>query len=604
MVHSKVGTVKANPKYNLHVTTPSPIPKSPFHALRDPNWKQAMCDEYKALIDNNTWVLVPRPPNVNIVCSMWLYKHKYNADGSLSRSRFMASSRPTELGFSDFPAMLFEPVSITAKPTRLFSSFTKGQTQLTYYYMWMISFLQLLHFTHATYHLSLHAVPPVMLKANEPQLMILKEPAMSDNLHPAMVENTVYSKPNRSMSRENHRLDWPYRKWMLVRNWRYRVWISWSLMQRYPFELVDFDSIEPKNKYIIGELLMPLCVHAGTRCGPLDIDTVVVVLVVEQQTPCYILRQISDDAASLLPKIDPTEGVEESMGSSTLDVDAGSHTPKLKRMDQDLYVHTPLKPSEEGIKIRVDADSEARGDTREADSKGKAARDSEKGRNKRIQMWKKSMVQLKGVAKTRLASIRIRINGRGALAFLCSLHTYIGSYTDVFLVVSYAFRYSFSLEVEDSAVEESHGSAQGSSKDNVGIHSDKKKRKRSSHKASSPKKNQWRIPKSTTGLKDLASGSTEDGNNHLRSKRRMSNTESEKASMLDEVIEYLNTLKMQVQPSKLHSTQCDIILCGELSSMDIGATPNRDSLDRECIDSQIPLVQLSAVVHNFSAGDY
>ncbi|GJW43304.1 ribonuclease H-like domain-containing protein [Tanacetum coccineum] len=52
---------------------------------RDPNWKQAMCDEYKALIDNKTWALVPRPPNVNIVRSMWLYKHKYNVDGSLSR---------------------------------------------------------------------------------------------------------------------------------------------------------------------------------------------------------------------------------------------------------------------------------------------------------------------------------------------------------------------------------------------------------------------------------------------------------------------------------------------------------------------------------------
>ncbi|GJR99875.1 ribonuclease H-like domain-containing protein [Tanacetum coccineum] len=56
----------------------------------------------------------------------------------------MALSRPPELGFSDFPAMLFEPVSITAKSTRLFSSFTRGQTRLTYYCMWMISFLQLL----------------------------------------------------------------------------------------------------------------------------------------------------------------------------------------------------------------------------------------------------------------------------------------------------------------------------------------------------------------------------------------------------------------------------------------------------------------------------
>ncbi|GKF22444.1 ribonuclease H-like domain-containing protein, partial [Tanacetum coccineum] len=59
-----------------------------------------MCDEYKALIDNETWVLVPRPPNVNIVRSMWLYKHKYNADGSLSRykARLVANSRSQQQG--------------------------------------------------------------------------------------------------------------------------------------------------------------------------------------------------------------------------------------------------------------------------------------------------------------------------------------------------------------------------------------------------------------------------------------------------------------------------------------------------------------------------
>nr|GFA01806.1 ribonuclease H-like domain-containing protein [Tanacetum cinerariifolium] len=55
VTRSKVEIVKANPKYNFHVTTSSHISKSPFHALRDPNWKQAMCDEYKALIDNDTW---------------------------------------------------------------------------------------------------------------------------------------------------------------------------------------------------------------------------------------------------------------------------------------------------------------------------------------------------------------------------------------------------------------------------------------------------------------------------------------------------------------------------------------------------------------------
>nr|GEV07939.1 retrotransposon protein, putative, Ty1-copia subclass [Tanacetum cinerariifolium] len=59
-----------------------------------------MCDEYKALIDNKTWVLVPRPPNVNIVRSMWLYKHKYKADGSLSRykARLVANGLSQQQG--------------------------------------------------------------------------------------------------------------------------------------------------------------------------------------------------------------------------------------------------------------------------------------------------------------------------------------------------------------------------------------------------------------------------------------------------------------------------------------------------------------------------
>nr|GEV24008.1 hypothetical protein [Tanacetum cinerariifolium] len=44
-----------------------------------------MYDEYNALIKNDTWILVLKPPNVNVVRSMWLFRHKYHADGSLSR---------------------------------------------------------------------------------------------------------------------------------------------------------------------------------------------------------------------------------------------------------------------------------------------------------------------------------------------------------------------------------------------------------------------------------------------------------------------------------------------------------------------------------------
>nr|GEU99600.1 hypothetical protein [Tanacetum cinerariifolium] len=80
---------------NCHVTTTSPLPRSHVHALRDPNWKEAMLGEYNALITNATWVLVPRPANVNMVRSMWLFKHKFNAYGSLSRykARLVANER-------------------------------------------------------------------------------------------------------------------------------------------------------------------------------------------------------------------------------------------------------------------------------------------------------------------------------------------------------------------------------------------------------------------------------------------------------------------------------------------------------------------------------
>ncbi|GJW17755.1 ribonuclease H-like domain-containing protein [Tanacetum coccineum] len=50
---------------------------------------------------------------------------------SFCKSRFMPLSRPPELGFNDFLAILFNQVSITVKPTRLFSSFTRSQTRLT-----------------------------------------------------------------------------------------------------------------------------------------------------------------------------------------------------------------------------------------------------------------------------------------------------------------------------------------------------------------------------------------------------------------------------------------------------------------------------------------
>ncbi|GKF60295.1 ribonuclease H-like domain-containing protein [Tanacetum coccineum] len=59
-----------------------------------------MLDEYNALITNGTWVLVPRPANVNVVRSMWLFKHKFNADGSLCsyKARLVANGHSQQQG--------------------------------------------------------------------------------------------------------------------------------------------------------------------------------------------------------------------------------------------------------------------------------------------------------------------------------------------------------------------------------------------------------------------------------------------------------------------------------------------------------------------------
>ncbi|GKC01054.1 ribonuclease H-like domain-containing protein [Tanacetum coccineum] len=69
-----------------------------------------MYDEYNALIKNGTWLLVPRPAGVNMVRSMWLFKHKFHADGTLSRykARLVANGSSQQLGV-DFDET-FSPV--------------------------------------------------------------------------------------------------------------------------------------------------------------------------------------------------------------------------------------------------------------------------------------------------------------------------------------------------------------------------------------------------------------------------------------------------------------------------------------------------------------
>nr|GEX18348.1 ribonuclease H-like domain-containing protein [Tanacetum cinerariifolium] len=97
---TKTGIFKPFEHINCHVTTTSPLPRSHVHSLRNPNWKEAIVDEYNALITTGTWVLVPRPANVNVVHSIWLFKHKFNADGSLNmyKARLVANGHSQHRG--------------------------------------------------------------------------------------------------------------------------------------------------------------------------------------------------------------------------------------------------------------------------------------------------------------------------------------------------------------------------------------------------------------------------------------------------------------------------------------------------------------------------
>nr|GEX97801.1 ribonuclease H-like domain-containing protein [Tanacetum cinerariifolium] len=58
-----------------------------------------MHDEYNALVKSGTWILIPRPAGINLVRSIWLFKHKFHADGTLSRykARLVANGSSQQL---------------------------------------------------------------------------------------------------------------------------------------------------------------------------------------------------------------------------------------------------------------------------------------------------------------------------------------------------------------------------------------------------------------------------------------------------------------------------------------------------------------------------
>lgn len=125
VTRGKAGIFKPNPKYALQTesatsttptTTVSPIPSSVRAALKDPNWRAAMHLEFDALQANNTWTLQERPRGARIITGKWVFKHKWNPDGSLDRYK----ARWVVRGFNQRPGIDFgDTFSPVVKPATI-----------------------------------------------------------------------------------------------------------------------------------------------------------------------------------------------------------------------------------------------------------------------------------------------------------------------------------------------------------------------------------------------------------------------------------------------------------------------------------------------------
>ena len=80
-----------------------------------------MDDEYDALIKNKTWELVPRPSNVNVIPSMWIFTHKVKSNGVFERHKARlvgdGKTQPDGIDCGETFSLVVKPATIRTVPS-------------------------------------------------------------------------------------------------------------------------------------------------------------------------------------------------------------------------------------------------------------------------------------------------------------------------------------------------------------------------------------------------------------------------------------------------------------------------------------------------------
>ena len=80
---------RLSPLHTTFITAISSVhkPKNFHEAQTQGIWQKAMAEELTALEENKTWSIVPIPPGKHAVGSRWIFKTKFNSDGSINRHK-------------------------------------------------------------------------------------------------------------------------------------------------------------------------------------------------------------------------------------------------------------------------------------------------------------------------------------------------------------------------------------------------------------------------------------------------------------------------------------------------------------------------------------